>query len=374
MKIGSSLKTKSYLIMAPLVGLFLLLTFAMVHATWQIRGEVAQVENEASDALWSGRLARASDRYRADYWELLSTGKTSEQEQVGEDAAEVEAIIEHFREENEAAGDHADVARLQSFAKEFASAKASVDAAARYLTNTDAAASRSKAGEEAGRILVQATGPARDLAVVSEREVERATADLAASSKAIFGRSSAMCRTAEQLIPEAHEIALVQRVILGFGAELTDFAHYAALRDGSASFAERLYETRYRHAETVAALDDLEKSEQNESDAAGKELVDTIRKRYEVVTSLSRQVTNLPAMSPSQRRSELEDQLESQVNSLHASMDELAALQAADLRHATDRLRATLRQTEAMIAGLWDFSCSSRPVFPICSCIKSWSR
>ena len=142
MKIGSSLKTKSYLIMAPLVGLFLLLTFAMVHATWQIRGEVAQVENEASDALWSGRLARASDRYRADYWELLSTGKTSEQEQVGEDAAEVEAIIEHFREENEAAGDHADVARLQSFAKEFASAKASVDAAARYLTNTDAAASR----------------------------------------------------------------------------------------------------------------------------------------------------------------------------------------------------------------------------------------
>ncbi|MGB9106656.1 MAG: diguanylate cyclase, partial [Terriglobales bacterium] len=266
-----------------------------------------------------------------------------------------EKALEQFRQEREAAGELADVVRLQSFAKEFASAKLRVAAAAGVLATGDVGAARTQAGVEAGQILVQATAPARNHAVASEGKVERVTADLVASCKAIFRRSSAMCRAAEQVSPEAHEIALVQRVILGFGSEMTALARYGALRDGSDASAQRLHEIKHRHAETMAALDDLERSEQGASDDDGKKLVDAIRERYELVTSLGSQLTNLPANFPSQSRSELEDQLESQVNSLHASMDKLATLQAADLREATDRLRATLHRTEALIAGLCGF-------------------
>ena len=349
MKFGTSLKTKSYLLMAPLVGLFLLFTAAMVHATWQLRGEVAQVEHAASDAFRSGWLVRASDRYQAHYWEFLSTGRAFDEDQIGEDAATLEKTLEQFRQESEAEGEHASAMRAQSLARDFAPAKLKVAAAARLLANTKAGPARAKAGEEGGRTLASAMAPIRDFAVESEIQVQRAAANLTATCKAIFWRSSPMCRAAEEAGVEGEEIALVQRSLRRLGAEMTALMHHAAM---GAPSAELQLAHKERHAETVEGLDEVEKSEQNAQDAAGIELVNWIRERYHVVTLLSTQLANLPAKPALPRMVELEEQLETQIDSLNSAVDAFTASQAADLRGATLRLRTALRRSEATIAGI----------------------
>ena len=311
MKFHSSLRTKCYLIMAPLVALFLLLTLALVHATWHLRSEVAEVEHSAQDALWSGRLSRAMDRYQADYWGLVATHSRSEAEQLGRDAEEVQRMLEHLLRQS--ADDQAQLAELQVFAKDFVLVRRRVAEASQLLTDP-AGSEQRPVEQETGRVLREVVTSAKTFAETSGLEVVRATGDVVATTQAVFGRNSGLCRAAQAVAPEAQEIALVQRVMLGFGAELIALAQYTAHRE-AASSAERLVGIRNLHADVEAALDELEENEKAATDQEGKQQVDAIRQRYALVSSLGQRLIQLSANTTREQRYQLEIQFQAAVQS-----------------------------------------------------------
>ncbi len=342
MKPSWSLTTKSYLIVAPVVCTFLLFATTTVHSLWKLHRCVAAVEQASANGISSSRLAKLSERYQTDYWDLVASGNTSEEQQLTDGAAQIAGVLARESTQNLQV-------LVQRFSESFALVRPSVAGQARLLANPQTRSASIDHGKQAGIMLADSMRPAKLLAHENDQLVRRDVATLIATSEASFAERSPITQSAQRMAVEAEEGVLIGRMLLRVAEEQTAFARHSALRGPSVTTDAELNDI---HAQAVEVIETLKRNQRAHADEGAGKLVELIGRDYELFQSINTQLADAAGELSETSRAEMQESLESWLETMNGHLDELAELQANHLRKASSELRTSLRRTEVIVGGV----------------------